>query len=507
MYMCKDLKKVDRPSRKKPGMQDFFILILCYAYFNKMSNNKNEFSLAATVLADYFNCTPKTVGRWIAKLKDIGAMKQVEREDAGKTVHYKIFDEELGIEIERPYTIPKFKKIRVGKKNECKFVNVYEVNQEVLNQYLVDRVDIDVLGNVEEYKPIFDKCVSFLSSRHSIDELKQIAKTKSRTLTKSEKLRLKKEKNIERKAKENKFYIDMKAGQDIKVPDFPNKYLEEGTLRLTHEICSTVNPEHTEKINESNYWRSSHIRNDMLNNILNTRDCIEHDVNGSIYRLTYNLYHSELLDRDADIYELIWNAAFSDIKWPDKSYRKDFKYILMPIYMKEHTTAYKVSQYNYIDRYYYGRPNYKTRFNKKEREQFETFKKFVELTGVSIFNFLNRVRKAMHNVLNTKKFLGADIFIHESNLHILMKERLLNKDIVCVNIYDGFYFKTADNISKDDFYNVYTESVQELKDNLEKGIGSPIGEPLYKENTENPIKRFFNSIFNTSEPLIAQPAF
>ena len=79
----------------------------------------------------------------------------------------------------------------------------------------------------------------------------------------------------------------------------------------------------------------------------------------------------------------------------------------------------------------------------------------------------------MHRTLNTNKFIGADIFIHESNLHILMREKFLSRAIRCINIYDGFYFEN--NIITDtEFYDVYNRSILELKDNLNIGIGSAI---------------------------------
>lgn len=470
--MYKDLRIVGRPTRKKPGMREFFILMLCYSYFNRRSTEKNEFSLSEKVLADYFDCTPKTIYRWITKMKDLGVMSYAVRENAGKTGYYRVKDEN-GKVIKNSYVIPKYKKIRVGEPNEIKFVNVYSLDQKKLNDYLIETIDLDVFSHIQDYKPIFDKYIVFLESRHPIEELVEIAETDSTRLNKQEKEKLKKAKKIEQLIKENELYLDKKSDQDIAVPEFQCKYLREGCLRLTHEICNTVNPEHLDKINETNYWRSSHARNDMLEKILKTSDFVERDVNGSIYRLTYNLFHDKPLEIHVDIYQMIWDYEFSDIEWPDVSYRSAFKQILMPIYMKEHLIAFKVCQYEYIDKYYYGHPRkYKT-LPKNDVAQYEMFRMFVELTGLTIQEFLNRVKNAMHKILNTDKFIGATIFIQESNLHILMKEKFLNQNIICANIYDGFYFKRGE-VSFDYFYQVYDSALKELKNNLAIGIGSPI---------------------------------
>ena len=468
--MYRDLKNVSRPSRKKPGMKEFFILVLCYSYYNRRATENNEFALSHKALADYFNCTTKTIYRWMLKLMDLGYIKYAERENAGKIGYYYI--KEDGKSVKKSYTIPKYKKIRVGEPNEIKFVNIYQLDQKGLNEYFKRTIDLDVFGNIESYKLVFDNYIKFLDDRHPIEELLEIAETDSNSLTKEHKDKIKRNANIEQKIIENKVYLDKKAKQDKLVPEFQCKYLREGCLRLTHELCNTVNPEHTDKINETNYWRSSHARNDILSRILKTTDFEEKDINGSIYRLTYNLFHEKQLDIKTDIYQLIWKHAF-DTKWPTEQYRYAFKKLLMPIYMREYTMSFKLCRYDYIDKYYYGHPIKYKKLPKSERDQFELLRLFVDLLKMDIHTIIDKIKNAMHIVLNTTKFIGADIFIQESNLHILIKEKLLNKKIVCANIYDGFYFKKG-IISDEEFYNIYSIAIQELKDNLVKGIGTPV---------------------------------
>ena len=282
---------------------------------------------------------------------------------------------------------------------------------------------------------------------------------------------MKKKEKLNKKYKENIYYVEKKTILDKLMPEFTCRYLKEGSLRLTHDICNTVNPEHTEKIDETKYWKNSHIRNDMLFKMFKTADIMEKDVNGSIYRLTYNLYHDTPLDINVDIYNLIWNNAFGHIKLPKKA-RNNFKKILMPLYMKEYLSGFKACNYTFIEKYYYGYPRYK-KLPDSDKEQFEIYKSFIKLTKCTITEFFDKVKESMHRTLNTNKFIGADIFIHESNLHILMREKFLSRAIRCINIYDGFYFEN--NIITDtEFYDVYNRSILELKDNLNIGIGSAI---------------------------------
>ena len=480
--MLKDLKKVSRPSRTKPGLQEFFILILVYSYYNKNAHNvKNEFSIPHSVIADYFGCTCRTVCRWFEKLLDLGYIKYAVRDNAGKTAYYRV--RENGEIVRKSYIIPKYKKINVSEGNNIKFLAVYTLDQQGLNQYLSDRVDIDVLGHIDQYKQKFDDFIIFLSNRskHSefieslnLDNIDDIPDQ----LSADEKKELKRALNIHTKLRENEVYVEKKRKLDEQFPEFKCKYLAEGCLRLTHEICTTVNPEHIEKINEDNYWRSSHARIDMLQNLLqdDIQNIVEYDVNGSIYRLTYNLYHDKILPADTDIYELIWNECNFSIKWTSMNrdkYRKVFKSILMPIYMKPSTINYRASQWEYINKYYAGHPRKYKRLSKDEQLFYETYEIFVTDLGIDIKTFMKVVQQTMHKVLNTSKFIGSDIFTQESNLHILIREKFLQKNIRCVNVYDGFYF-IQNQVSEQTFITVYNDALLELKQNLQKGIGTTI---------------------------------
>lgn len=482
--MPKDLRKVNRPTRKKPGMREFFTLILVYSYYNKNKSANNEFSIPQSVIADYFDCSVVTVKRWFKKLRELGYLSYAKRENAGKTGYYKVVED--GKVVKKSYIIPDYKKIKCGEKDEIKFVNVYVLDQIGLNDYFIDKIGIDIYGGMDLYKPVFDEFINFLSSRNKHEELNELLASDDISdindlhldyeLSKAEKKRIKRTIKINKKIEDNVYYLQKKHMLEDEFPEFKCKYLEEGCLRLTHEVCNTINPEHTDKIDESNFWRSSHARINMLSNILDTTNLVEYDVNGSIYRLTYNLYHDKILSYDTDIYELIWNNCNFDFSWNDSNrsiYRNAFKSILMPLYMKEYTITYRINQWEYINKYYDGHPRKYNRLSRQEKEFYETYKLFVEATGKSIREFLTEVVQALHKTLNTKKFIGSDIFIHESNLHILIREKLLNRGIKCANIYDGFYFINS-TMTQQEFENIYDDCIVDMKYNLANNIGTKL---------------------------------
>ena len=63
----------------------------------------------------------------------------------------------------------------------------------------------------------------------------------------------------------------------------------------------------------------------------------------------------------------------------------------------------------------------------------------------------------MHKVLNLDKFYKADIFIYESNLHILMLKLLKDLNIQTINVYDGFYF-VKDSLTKEQYDEIYNKA-------------------------------------------------
>ena len=470
--MYKDLRIVKRESREKPGMREFFILILVYSYFNNRTNTENEFILPQSCIANYFKCSTKTVYRWYEKLRDLGFLTYAKRENAGKIGQYAIIENDK--KVIKSYTIPKYKRIRRGQKTEIKFTNIYILQTKKLNEYLKTTINLDIMSNIKQYQYIFNDFIKYLSSINNIgiEEVNNIESSASNIKLVSTTL-TKKQQYILTKIDENKIYLDKKKQFDSLYPEFKCRYLEEGSLRLTSDICNTLNPEHIDKVNENNYWKSSQTRNNMLMKFFNTQsinDIIERDVNGSIYRLTYNLNHDTFLDISQDIYQLIWNNCNFDCNISVyKNNRDIFKKILMPIYMKESTIKYRASHWTYIDTYYSNKPRSYSKLSTDDRNFYEQYKIFIDSTKLTILEFLTRIKESMHKTLNTTKFIGSEIFIYESNLHILIREKFLNKGIECINVYDGFYFKKS-KVSPNTFNIIYHEALTELKDNLRKSI-------------------------------------
>ena len=100
----------------------------------------------------------------------------------------------------------------------------------------------------------------------------------------------------------------------------------------------------------------------------------------------------------------------------------------------------------------------------------------VKLSNAGLFSkedFLEAVRSAMYATLNAKSFSGSNIFTIESNLHLLIRKKLLDKGIKCVNVYDGFYVVKS-QISKAEFNKIYNESLVELKNNMKNHIGTTL---------------------------------
>ena len=78
-----------------------------------------------------------------------------------------------------------------------------------------------------------------------------------------------------------------------------------------------------------------------------------------------------------------------------------------------------------------------------------------------IYDILDTIRKAMHAVFNLTHFYKGEIFIYESNLHILMLQKFKELGIKTINVYDGFYFK-KNTMSQELYDSVYTQAVHQL---------------------------------------------
>ncbi len=100
------------------------------------------------------------------------------------------------------------------------------------------------------------------------------------------------------------------------------------------------------------------------------------------------------------------------------------------------------------------------------------YKYFVDAFKLDLRTILNTVKTAMHEVFNMDKFYQADIFIHESNLHIIMLQLFKEMNIKTINVYDGFYF-VNDTMNQDLYNTIYDKATNMLLEHYkvkEEGI-------------------------------------
>lgn len=235
-----------------------------------------------------------------------------------------------------------------------------------------------------------------------------------------------------------------------------SKYLAEGKLRESSFLCSTLNPEkdHVAKIDIADLA----YRYTVLRNFFGTEDFIECDTNASIYRLSYNLNHKKLLGHDVDVYSEFWKLAGFKGELT-ASNRDALKLLCMPIFMSNAAkNGYNALLVNKDDmslsRSEYVRKcaiqNISTDLNLTPRE------------------FLDKLAAAMYEFIGTDHFLESEIFIHESNLHLLILNYCLENNIRAVNVYDGFYFvKGTMTIER---YNKLYDKMTKLIKDLNKAV-------------------------------------
>lgn len=252
---------------------------------------------------------------------------------------------------------------------------------------------------------------------------------------------------------------------DLGLAKFRDFYLDDNKLRATNIICGTWNPEVEHKkpnnITEEEYTERLNKRATLLKEF-GIENPVEYDVNGSIYRLTYNLTHDEQLSQEVDIYELFWKKmgykqAFT------KEVRDALKETAMPIYMKPQAIGTTVGKYNRV-KAITKEGTVKVKLTEKEQKRFDSYKVWEEM-GIDLKALLYDLRDAMKAVLGVDKFFNRAIFYYESDLHAIMKIKLLTDyNIRVINAYDGFYGdKDNENWTEEVFFETYASATDILK--------------------------------------------
>ena len=251
---------------------------------------------------------------------------------------------------------------------------------------------------------------------------------------------------------------------ELGLEKFTDAYLDEGKFRSYNIICHTKNPDN--HINDIFFNDTS--RNDLLKEF-GIDNPIEYDVNGSIYRLTYNIMHQQQLSQEQDIYELFWSATGFDKEYTEEL-RKHLKAVCMTIYMKEQGILTNVFRYKSFKRRQQeiefdcnnSRKRNYVLVKKNNIIKYNAYAYLIEYIGLELEVILKTIASAMHDVLGIDKFFGKDIFLYESEVYAEMKSKLLDRGIITLNCYDGFYFE-KDSLSLEEFYTVYYEAVETMK--------------------------------------------
>lgn len=229
-----------------------------------------------------------------------------------------------------------------------------------------------------------------------------------------------------------------------------SSYLAEGKLRENNYLCHTLNPEkeHQMKLlaTDLNY------RYNVLTEFFGTEDFIECDTNASIYRLSYNLNHKELLSHDIDIYNEFWKLAGFKAEMTPK-FREHLKVLCMPIFMSNATKN------GYNATLVLKDP---MTLSRSEDNRRLILKELSEVLGLDARTILDNLAAAMYKFIGTDSFLQEEIFIYESNLHLIILDYCHDNDIQAINVYDGFYFKKED-MTQTKYHEIYDLATQKLK--------------------------------------------
>ena len=342
--------------------------------------------------------------------------------------------------------LPKKTRKPNGKKLITWAVNEYEVDfknfeiELIANGFDLRTYD-EVADDFEKYC-LFSKAVTKAEQKVGFEEEK-VREEVQRILLTAEDRRKKK---FDRLCKKHDFALsklnDLNAYYNGKI--FWS-YLPEQKKRMSNFLCSTRNPEKS----------GDFARYDLIKKILGF-DVEEFDIKSSIYNVSYALGTGKIASIDTDFYELIFkhtNIKYTHSEWP--KIRKSVKLLLMPLYMREGSLKFRVQTFE--DR------KQAENLSKSDKLLVDAEAWLCEYFKIDLFTLLNEVRNAMHEVLGLKDFYKKDVFLYESDLHILVMWHLVfDHKIDVVNVYDGFYVKKGIKNFEKILNTVYEQSFKEL---------------------------------------------
>ena len=213
--------------------------------------------------------------------------------------------------------------------------------------------------------------------------------------------------------------LELKHGRNGK------RYLTKIGFRASNMICSYKNRE-----NENPCYRGKW-RREYLSEVYGSR-YTNYDFNASIWRLSYNLLHDEMLPESLDGYELAYGGKFKS----DED-RDIFKKIAM--------------------RLYFGG------INQLGVQVENKFKEIANKLGENYAYDHERARFIQdimreHKLQAIEKiggFFDSEIFLHESCIYLNIYKDIVDSGIRCTQIYDSFYFNANSSINVNQLYKTH----------------------------------------------------
>lgn len=271
--------------------------------------------------------------------------------------------------------------------------------------------------------------------------------------------------------------------------DFPNKSLYDDTIiglinknnellpeveqmrsngrRIYSEVCNYLNEDKHEKVEVGEMTKQRYLDKEFGQN-----KWFEFDRRGSIYNLTYSLNKKEYIDNSIDIYE-----EMNGQKFASKEERELFKLTQMGVYFSTYRR-----QLQFIIRNLESKANgacIPEKTNKIIRAYWTlcgcnentTWNEFVEKFRKYYTDRKNRMIKYIGdnkwlidtNSKYSKNFVKNNedfIFMHESIVYLKFVDKLRDKGLRVVQIYDGFYFEKG-SISESELNNILKSVVME----------------------------------------------
>ena len=203
------------------------------------------------------------------------------------------------------------------------------------------------------------------------------------------------------------------------------KYLTKIGFRASNMICSYKNRE-----NKNPCYRGKW-RREYLTEVYGS-EYGHYDFNASIWRLSYNLLHDEMLPESLDGYELAYGGKFKS----DED-RDIFKKIAM--------------------RLYFGG------INQLGVQVENKFKDIADKLGENYVYDHERAR-FIQDIMSDQKllaiekiggFFDSEIFLHESCIYLNIYKDIVDSGIRCTQIYDSFYFNANSNINVNQLYKTH----------------------------------------------------